>query len=66
MKGNELSNEGSTNYVAACPNCLASMYLDVQDLCWLCIICSYRKESQIRNMVKIITEKVWYKIFDVL
>ena len=64
MKKKENSNGGTTNYAPTCPNCFASMYLDIQDRCWLCIICSYRKEPQITGAVKKIVEKVWRKIFD--
>jgi hypothetical protein len=64
MKDKELSKGGSTNHAVACFYCLTSMYWDIQDRCWLCIICSYRKDPQVRSAVKIITEKVWNKIIN--
>ena len=63
MNGEQLS-KGGTNHAVGCPYCRANMYWDFQDRCWLCIICSYRKDPQVRSTVKIITEKVWNKIIN--
>jgi hypothetical protein len=43
------------------------MYWDFQDRCWLCIICGYREHEQalrLRNMVEIVSARVWDEIFE--